>query len=80
MDRETLAVLADLVERVATALQTTGLARESIVLANPTRERVLLAGEILVEQVADRFPALDPYVASSTDGTITLVLDRQKTR
>ncbi|MDH4563854.1 hypothetical protein [Pseudomonas sp. BN411] len=80
MDLETLAVLADLVERAATALEANGRARESIVLANPTRERVLLAGEFLVEQAADRFPALDPYVASNTDGTITLVLDRQKAR
>ncbi|MDH4873402.1 hypothetical protein [Pseudomonas sp. BN515] len=80
MDRETLAVLADLVERAATALEANGWARESIVLANPTRERILLAGEFLVEKAADRFPALDPYVASSTDGTITLVLDPQKAR
>lgn len=80
MDRETLAVLADLIERAATALETHGFARESIVLANPTRELILLAGECLVEQAADRFPVLDPYVASSTDGTITLVLDIRKTR
>ncbi|MBD2839789.1 hypothetical protein ID144_22340 [Pseudomonas sp. JM0905a] len=80
MDRETLAVLADLVERAATALETHGFARESIVLENPTHDRLLLAGEFLVEQAADRFPALDPYVASSTEGTITLVLDPEKTR
>jgi hypothetical protein len=80
MDRETLVLLDELIERAAAELEANDFARESIRLANPTRERIQLAGELLVERAADRFPTLDPYVSSSADGSITLVLDSQKTR
>jgi hypothetical protein len=80
MDRDTLVLLDELLERAAAALQASGSARESIRLANPTPERIRLAGELLVEQAADRFPTLDPYVSSSADGTITLVLHSQRAR
>ncbi|MDH4608483.1 hypothetical protein [Pseudomonas sp. BN102] len=80
MDRATLVLLDELFERAAAELQANGLARESIRLAKPTPERIRLAGELLVERAADRFPTLDPYVSSSADGTITLVLDSQRAR
>ncbi|MCY1302718.1 hypothetical protein D9M70_523950 [compost metagenome] len=80
MDRETLVLLDELFERAAAELQANGFARESIRLANPAPERIRLAGEWLVERAADRFPTLDPYVSSSVDGTITLVLDSQRAR
>lgn len=80
MDRETLVLLDELIERVAAELQANGCARDSILLANPTRERIRLAGELLVERAADRFPTLDAYVSSSADGTIDLVLDCRRTR
>ncbi|MFC5698552.1 hypothetical protein ACFPU0_23795 [Pseudomonas sp. GCM10022186] len=80
MDRETLVLLDGLIERAAAKVAAEGVARESIRLANPTRERIRHAGEYLLERAADRFPTLDPYVSSSVDGSITLVLDRQKTR
>ena len=80
MDRATLVLLDELFERAAAELQAHGFARESIKLANPTPERIRLAGELLVERAADRFPSLDPYVSSSADGTITLVLDSQRAR
>ncbi len=80
MDRETLVLLDGLFERAAAAVAAEGFARESIRLANPTRERIRLAGEYLLERAADRLPTLDSYVSSSVDGSITLVLDRQKTR
>ncbi|MCY1273945.1 hypothetical protein D9M68_362100 [compost metagenome] len=80
MDRETLVLLDELLERAAAELKANGLARESTRLADPTPERIQLAGELLVERAADRFPTLDPYVSSSADGTISLVLDARKTR
>ncbi|WP_137823813.1 hypothetical protein [Pseudomonas sp. D(2018)] len=80
MDRATLVLLDELFERAAAELATNGFARESIRLPNSTSERIRLAGELLVERAAERFPALDPYVASRADGTITLVLDSRKTR
>ena len=80
MDRATLVLLDELLERAAAELEANGFARESIRLPKPTLERIRLAGELLVERAADRFPSLDPYVSSSADGTITLVLDGRKTR
>ncbi|MFZ6046711.1 hypothetical protein ACFW0H_11350 [Pseudomonas sp. CR3202] len=80
MDRETLVLLEGVLERAAAKVAAEGFARESVKLANPTRERIRLAGEYLLERAADRLPALDAYVSSSVDGNITLVLDRQKTR
>ncbi|MDH4565667.1 hypothetical protein E8E95_03140 [Pseudomonas sp. BN414] len=80
MDRKTLVLLEELFEQAAADLEASGFARTSTQLETPTRERVQEAGEFLLELAAVRFPALDPYVSSNADGTITLVLDYQRTR
>lgn len=80
MDRATLVQLHELLQRAAAEAVATGFARESIRLTNADREQIRLAGELLVERAAERFPTLDPYVSSNPDGTITLVLDSRKTR
>jgi hypothetical protein len=80
MDRKTLVLLEELFGQAAEDLEASGFARTRIQLANPTRERIRQAGEFLLVRAAERFPTLDPYVSSDTDGTINLVLDRQRTR
>ncbi|WP_044872781.1 hypothetical protein [Pseudomonas sp. LFM046] len=80
MDRKTLVLLEELFEQAAADVEASGFVRTSIRLANPTRERIRQAGEFLLERAAERFPTLDPYVSSDADGTINLVLDRQRTR
>lgn len=80
MDKESLALLEDLFEQAAADFAAHGFARVNTQLANPTRERIQHAGEFLLERAAERFPNLDPYVSSSSDGTINLVLGRHKTQ
>ncbi|WP_077524078.1 hypothetical protein [Metapseudomonas resinovorans] len=80
MDRKTLVLLEELFEQAAADVEASGFARVSTRIETPTRERIQEAGEFLLERTAVRFPALDPYVSSNADGTITLVLDYQRTR
>lgn len=74
MDKATLILLDEMLERAAASISAGRIAKESIRLKNPTRERIQLAGETLVERAADLYPELDAYVSSSTEGTINLVL------
>ncbi len=80
MDKKTLVLLEELFAQAAADVESSGFARASTRLETPTRERIQEAGEFLLERAADRFPALDPYVSSNADGTITLVLDQERTR
>ncbi|MCY1371105.1 hypothetical protein D9M69_582360 [compost metagenome] len=74
MDRETVILLEEMLERAAASVYAGRIARESITITNPTRERIRLAGETLLERAADLYPELGAYVSSSTEGVITLVL------
>lgn len=80
MDKLTLLLLDELIELAAADLATKDFSRQCLRLSNPTHERMREAGELLVERAADRFPELDPYVASNADGNLCLVLDRTSTR
>ncbi|MCO6057861.1 hypothetical protein NG726_14425 [Pseudomonas sp. MOB-449] len=78
MDRGTQALLDDLFEQAAAELAANGFTKVSATLAIPTRKRIQHAGEYLLERATERFPTLDPYVSSRSDGTVTLVLDDHK--